>query len=236
MLSADHIVSLQDEQTTLWHEGHVSVLDSVLDAGPDSGLDSGPDSLPDPRSETPRQPEDELDRLVVQQHRANFVLWHEEDRARTPGASDAVIAAVKRTIDRTNQRRNDLAEEIDRLLLAKADADGRASADAELHSETPGLMIDRLSILSLKLFHTREELARSDGPDGHGERNRMRLKILAQQQSDLAHCLDRLWQEACAGTRRFKVYRQLKMYNDPALNPAMYQADRAVGPKPEASR
>jgi Protein of unknown function (DUF4254) len=138
-----------------------------------------------------------------------------------------VIAAVKRTIDHTNQRRNDLVEEIDRLLLARAEADGRVSADAELHSETPGLMIDRLSILSLKLFHTREELARNDAPDGHGERNRMRLEILAQQQRDLAHCLDRLWQEVCAGTRRFKIYRQLKMYNDPALNPAMYRADRA---------
>jgi Protein of unknown function (DUF4254) len=215
MLSAHHIVSLQEEQTTLWH-------------------DPAPNGPPNPKSETPRQveddlPQDELDRLIVKQHRANFELWHEEDRARTPGANDAVIAAVKRTIDRTNQRRNDLVEEIDRLLLARAEADGRVSADAELHSETPGLMIDRLSILSLKLFHTREELARSDAPDGHGERNRTRLDILAQQQSDLAHCLDHLWQEVCAGRRRFKIYRQLKMYNDPALNPAVYRADRAAG-------
>ncbi|MGI8769951.1 MAG: DUF4254 domain-containing protein [Acidobacteriaceae bacterium] len=202
MLSALHIVSLQDEHTALWHG---------------------------PAATAPAQPEDALDALVVEQHRANFELWHEEDRARTPGASDAVIAAVKRTIDCTNQRRNDLAEEIDSLLLAKLEADGPTNATAELHSETPGLMIDRLSILSLKLFHTREELARSDAPEGHGERNMARLHILAQQRDDLAECLDRLWQQVCAGRRRFKLYRQLKMYNDLALNPAMYRADSGAG-------
>jgi hypothetical protein len=84
------------------------------------------------------------------------------------------------------------------------------------------LMIDRLSILTLKLFHTREEMARPDAPAGHVERNRQRLEILAMQRADLADCLETLWTETLAGTRRFKLYRQLKMYNDPALNPAVY--------------
>ena len=84
-------------------------------------------------------------------------------------------------------------------------------------------MIDRLSILALKLFHTREETERADAPEGHAARNRERLAILTEQRADLAECLARLWEEVLAGTSRFKLYRQLKMYNDPALNPAMYR-------------
>ena len=84
-------------------------------------------------------------------------------------------------------------------------------------------MIDRLSILALKIYHTREEAERADAPEGHAERNRERLAILEEQRADLAGCLDALWQETLAGTRRFKLYRQLKMYNDPSLNPAIYR-------------
>ena len=84
-------------------------------------------------------------------------------------------------------------------------------------------MIDRLSILALKLFHTREEMERSDAPEGHRERNSLRLTILIEQRDDLAGCLDRLWNEVLAGARSFKLYRQLKMYNDPSLNPSVYR-------------
>jgi hypothetical protein len=94
---------------------------------------------------------------------------------------------------------------------------------ADLHSESPGLIVDRLSILSLKIFHTREEAERADAPEGHRERNSERLAILEEQRADLAGCLEALWQETLAGTRRFKLYRQLKMYNDPSLNPAIYR-------------
>jgi hypothetical protein len=83
-------------------------------------------------------------------------------------------------------------------------------------------MIDRLSILSLKIYHTREESERTDAPDGHAARNLERLEILEEQRGDLGRCLDALWSETVAGTRRFKLYRQLKMYNDPSLNPAIY--------------
>ncbi len=93
---------------------------------------------------------------------------------------------------------------------------------AELHSESPGLILDRLSILSLKLFHTREEIDRPEAPPGHAERNLQRLRILVEQRDDLAGALDRLWQQVLNRERRFKLYRQLKMYNDPALNPAVY--------------
>jgi hypothetical protein len=156
---------------------------------------------------------------VARQHRANFELWHIEDEARRPGAD---LAQVKRRIDRTNQRRNDLAEELDRMLMLWLEARSLPAATAELHSETPGLMIDRLSILSLKIYHTREEVERPSAPAGHRERNRERLAILIEQRADLAACLADLWSEVLSGGRRIKLYRQLKMYNDPALNPAIY--------------
>jgi len=161
--------------------------------------------------------------LVARQHLANFELWHTEDTARIPGATDADLARVKRRIDDTNQRRNDLAEQIDLMLLAMLQAQGLPNPASPLHSESPGLMIDRLSILALKIYHTREEMERPDAPAGHAERNSERLAILMEQRSDLAQCLVRLWEETLAGTRRFKLYQQLKMYNDPALNPAVYR-------------
>jgi hypothetical protein len=196
MLSSIEIVNLQDQLTETWH-ADTCALDN--DAN-DPWLS-----------------------LVARQHRANYDLWHIEDEARAPGASEAELADVKRRVDSTNQQRNDLAEEMDRVLLAWLEARGLPNAKAPLHSESPGLIIDRLSILALKIYHTREEANRADAPAGHDERNRERLAILEEQRADLAHCLDTLWQETMAGTRRFKLYRQLKMYNDPSLNPAVYR-------------
>ena len=172
-------------------------------------------------------PADPWTPLVAWQHLANFELWHTEDAARTPGATDADLARVKRRIDETNQRRNDLSEQIDQWLLEFLSREGLPNPQATLHSESPGLMIDRLSILALKIFHTREEMERPGAPAGHAERNGERLAILAEQRDDLAACLVRLWEETMAGTRRFKLYRQLKMYNDPALNPAVYGRPQA---------
>jgi hypothetical protein len=159
---------------------------------------------------------------ITRHHRANFDLWHIEDEARTPGATDSDLAGVKRRIDRTNQLRNDLAEQVDLALLDHLATLALPNTSAPLNSESPGLIIDRLSILSLKIYHTREEAQRSDAPPGHAERNEARLAILEEQRADLAGCLDALWRETLAGTRRFKLYRQLKMYNDPTLNPAIY--------------
>ncbi len=194
MLSAQSIVDLQDRATGDWHRTGALRQDSGS-AWPDA---------------------------VNRQHRANIELWHIEDEARAPGATDAELAGVKRLVDRTNQQRNDLAEELDRALLAWLEPNGLPNPAAALHSESPGLMIDRLSILSLKIYHTREEAERVDAPAGHAERNLVRLAILEEQRADLACCLDALWRETLAGTRRFKLYRQLKMYNDPSLNPVIY--------------
>jgi hypothetical protein len=161
---------------------------------------------------------DGLMELAMAQHRANFELWHEEDKARVPGASDAEIVRVKRAIDVLNQRRNDLVEKMDMWLIERLEQD----PGAPLHSETPGLMVDRLSILALKMYHTREEAHRASATEDHRMRNVERLARLEEQREDLAGCLDALWAEVLKGTRRFKLYRQMKMYNDPELNPAVY--------------
>ncbi|HTW62783.1 MAG TPA: DUF4254 domain-containing protein [Terracidiphilus sp.] len=195
MIEAAAVTGLQDECTKRWHAS------------------TGPVAA--------REENEWLD-AVERQHRANFDLWHIEDEARAPGALDAEVARVKRRVDETNQRRNDLTEELDRILVTWLENRGLPRATAPLNSESPGLIVDRLSILALKIYHTREEAGREDAPAGHAERNRERLAILEEQRSDLAGCLDALWYETLAGTRRFKMYRQLKMYNDPSLNPAIY--------------
>jgi hypothetical protein len=192
MLDALLIARMQDEITAALHEAE-SELDIETSA-------------------------DGLVALAMAQHRANFELWHEEDKARAPGVSDAEIARVKRAIDVLNQRRNDLVEKMDLWLIERLEQ----NAAAPLHSETPGLMIDRLSILSLKIYHTREEMRRAGATESHKLRNVGRLALLEEQRDDLAGCLDSLWAEVLKDTRRFKLYRQMKMYNDPELNPAIY--------------
>jgi hypothetical protein len=196
MLSAGEITHLHDRLVTQWHA--------------------------DPRHDSDSEGNPFLHRAALQ-HRTNFELWHIEDEARRPGASNAELADVKRRIDRTNQRRNDAVEELDRALLDYLSPLDLPNPEAELHSETPGLMIDRLSILALKIYHTREETCRHDAPEGHVERCCERLAVLEEQRADLARCLDSLWANILAGTRRFKLYRQMKMYNDPSLNPAIYR-------------
>lgn len=216
MFSANEIVFLQDQRTAAWHL-----------ASPDlSEVAAKPEYPPEPAAQPMAWDEAweaEWSKAVLRQHRANFELWHIEDEARRPNASDAELANVKRRVDQTNQRRNDLAEVLDRALLAWLLPRQLPDPAAALHSESPGLMIDRLSILSLKIFHTREEAQRMDAPSGHAERNLARLSILLGQRTELAACLDALWMETTAHRRRFKLYRQLKMYNDPSLNPSMYR-------------
>lgn len=161
---------------------------------------------------------------LLAMHRANFVLWHLEDDARSVAASADQIATVKRSIDRVNQERNDHAEAVDVDLLAILEPLHLPHKKAPLHSETPGQILDRLSILSLKRFHTAEECRRQNVDNAHRERNRTRLLVLDEQSEDLSACLQELWGAVVRGERQFKRYRQLKMYNDPALNPVLYGA------------
>lgn len=164
-----------------------------------------------------------LANLVLRMHRFNFDLWHEEDKARAPHATDVEVAATKRAIDRFNQARVDTVEKIDEHLLHLA---GQQNSSAPLNSETPGSILDRLSITLLKIFHTQEEIDRADADTSHRQRNRDRLSVLVEQQNDLSQCLSELWHDVLTGSRRFKLNRPMKMYNDPSLNPAVYRAQQ----------
>jgi hypothetical protein len=167
-------------------------------------------------------------RAVQDNHRMNEQIWKEEDLARRRQVPDSEIAANKRAIDRCNQQRNDAIERIDEELLSVFSS-VKARPDAKLNSETPGNMVDRLSILSLKIRHMRLQTERKDVDQAHVDGCRARLNRLREQREDLAACLDRLLAEAARGEARFKVYRQFKMYNDPRLNPAIYGEGKRNG-------
>jgi len=209
MLDALQITRMHDEATLHWHQDNPG-LDGQVAAGPTGLL---------PNEDVHTMSPDLLMKVALAHHRANFDLWHEEDKARDPTATDASIASVKRAIDAFNQLRNDLVETMDRMLLSAA---GQQSAAAPLHSESPGLILDRLSILALKIYHTAEESQRASATDAHRQKNAERLALLDEQRTDLAGCLDALWRQVLRGDRQFKLYRQMKMYNDPELNPAVY--------------
>ena len=167
---------------------------------------------------------DPLYQLVSEQHHTNFDLWHEEDKARNPVASDAIIATVKRSIDRLNQKRNDEIEKIDEALLDELGKRSiRILADARLNSETPGSMIDRLSISALKIYHMDEETKREDASSKHQKNCEAKLMLLQEQRRDLGKCLMEFLEDLVFGRMTLKVYRQMKMYNDSSLNPVLYQ-------------
>jgi len=161
-------------------------------------------------------------------HRFNFLLWHEEDVARSPHVTDGRIAQVKRAIDRYNQARNDAIEKVDDCLIAQLAARGIvAGPDAPAATETPGAAIDRLSILELRRYHMREQAERRDATEEHRAKAAGRLEILDLQREHLIAALDRLLGEIFAGERPLRVFRQMKMYNDPSLNPYLYTAKAA---------
>jgi hypothetical protein len=154
-------------------------------------------------------------------HRCNRLLWDEEDLARRRDVPDAAIAANKRAIDGYNQRRNDAIERIDEALLERIAAVA-PDVGAWHNSETAGSMVDRLSILALKIFHMRAQVTRADASAEHRAACADKLSRLALQRTDLARCLDTLLDRAASGRAYWRIYRQFKMYNDAALNPYLY--------------
>lgn len=162
--------------------------------------------------------------LVSRQHYVNFELWHQEDMARDPDAPDSKIAAVKRSIDVLNQRRNDMIEQMDQYLLDELQNKNiKYTSETEMNSETPGSIIDRLSINALKIYHMDEEIQRLDVTDEHRKKCSGKLSVLQDQRNDLKKSLEKLLADLSNGKKRLKVYQQMKMYNDENLNPVLYQ-------------
>jgi hypothetical protein len=173
----------------------------------------------------PEHSEEGLRGRICDLHRFNFLLWHEEDVARSPTVTDGRIALVKRAIDRYNQARNDCIEKVDDWLIADlADRGIVAAPDAPAATETPGAAIDRLSILELRRYHMREQIDRKDATPEHREKAADRLAVLDLQRQHLVESTNRLLAEIFAGDRPLRVFRQMKMYNDPTMNPYLYKA------------
>ena len=149
------------------------------------------------------------------------VQWHLEDIVRDPKIDPIRALQIKRRIDRSNQERTDLVERIDSYFLTLY-KDVRPTADATINTESPAWAVDRLSILALKIYHMRQEVDRTDVDEAHREACRRKLAVLLEQRADLSLALDQLLADIAAGRKYMKVYRQMKMYNDPSLNPVLY--------------
>jgi hypothetical protein len=160
-------------------------------------------------------------KFIEENNQYNFKLWHEEDIARIREIDPLRIVEAKRNIDQYNQARNNAMEKIDEWILSYLDQAEIYTAE-KLHSETPGMMIDRLSIMQLKRYHMEEETLRPDASEEHKSKCFGRVNVLDEQIADLSNCLTDILEQLSNGTLKFKVYRQFKMYNDPSLNPQLY--------------
>ena len=150
------------------------------------------------------------------------VQWHLEDLIRDPHIDPLEALKLKRRIDRSNQDRTDLVEQIDSYFRQKY-SEVNVLPDARLNTESPAWAIDRLSILALKIYHMKEQTERTDASNEHISRCKDKLKVLLEQQKDLSTAIDQLLDDIEAGRKYMKVYRQMKMYNDPATNPVLYK-------------
>lgn len=150
------------------------------------------------------------------------VQWHLEDIIRDPNIDPVKALAIKRRIDKSNQDRTDLVELIDSYFLDKY-KNTKPNADAKINTESPAWAIDRLSILALKIYHMHQEATREDADSSHKEQCQNKLNILLEQRKDLSSAITDLLEDIEAGRKYMKVYKQMKMYNDPELNPVLYE-------------
>lgn len=149
------------------------------------------------------------------------VQWHFEDIIRDPQIDPVEALTLKRRIDKSNQDRTDLVELIDCYFLDQYKS-VLPHADATINTESPAWAVDRLSILALKIYHMQQEVDRKDSTEEHLNQCRTKLNILLEQREDLSSAIDQLIVDIESGKKYMKVYKQMKMYNDPALNPVLY--------------
>ena len=165
---------------------------------------------------------DSIDNRLYLKCWIDTVQWHLEDIIRDPHIDPIEALQLKRRIDRSNQDRTDLVEQIDSYFRQKY-SDISVMQDARINTESPAWAIDRLSILALKIYHMREQAERNDASQEHIQKCKAKLNILLKQQTDLSTAIDQLLEDIETGRKYMKVYRQMKMYNDPATNPVLYK-------------
>ena len=166
-------------------------------------------------------PEGSFEAILYSKNWVDAVQWHLEDIIRDPEIDPAEALQLKRRIDRSNQVRTDMVEEIDTWYREKY-RDVEVLPDATINTESPAWALDRLSILALKIWHMREQAERTDADADHKARCRAKLDVLLEQREDLTTAIGQLLDDIAAGRKFMKVYRQMKMYNDPATNPVLY--------------
>ena len=149
------------------------------------------------------------------------VQWHFEDIIRDPQIDPAEALVLKRRIDKSNQDRTDLVEQID-SYFREVYKDVKVQDDARINTESPAWAVDRLSILALKIYHMKEQVERPEASAEHKAKCQAKLNVLLEQQVDLSTAIDQLLEDIEAGRKYMKVYRQMKMYNDPSTNPVLY--------------
>ena len=174
----------------------------------------------DQPSENPFEP-GTIDHLLYAKNWIDTVQWHLEDIIRDPQIDPVEALKIKRRIDASNQERTDMVEYVDSYMLVKY-KDIKPQADARLNTETPAWAIDRLSILALKIYHMAQEVARTDVDEAHKAACQKKLDVLLTQQVDLSQAIEELIEDIEAGRKYMKTYKQMKMYNDPSLNPVLY--------------
>jgi hypothetical protein len=169
--------------------------------------------------------EGSFEHLLFAKNHVDTVQWHLEDIVRDPNIDPVAGIGLKRRIDRSNQVRTDMVEQIDDYFLALY-AETDTVPDAKLNTESPSWAIDRLSILILKIYHMQEEAVRENASPEHRAKCATKLQVLLEQQTDLSTSIDELLAEISEGRKQMKVYRQMKMYNDPSLNPVLYNLEK----------
>ncbi len=165
--------------------------------------------------------------LLWKKNFVDTVQWHLEDLVRPTDVDPVEALKLKRRIDKSNQVRTDLVEQIDDNFMMRL-KDVKLQPEAGLNTETPAWAIDRLSILALKIYHFQREVERQDSDAAHHEKCLQKLSVLLQQREDLCRAIDMLMDDLQNGRKKMVVYRQMKMYNDPSLNPALYQQNKEV--------
>jgi hypothetical protein len=163
-----------------------------------------------------------IEALLYHKNWIDAVQWHLEDIIRAPDIDPLIALKIKRSIDASNQERTDMVEFLDSYFLDLY-KEVKTNDDTPLNTETPAWAFDRLSILQLKIYHIEQELKRNNVSEEHIQKCQEKLNILLQQEIDLSVAIEQLLNDISAGRKQMKVYKQMKMYNDPNLNPVLYR-------------